>query len=222
MEQGIANIRIALFITETLTAIVALSNWNKLKDSYWRYFPIYLTWISIAEWVGYASSVHKEFEFNAILYTFFVEPSEYLFFVWLTSNIVATKNYKKTIFACFSVFFLTIVFVEYRYLSSKTYFFMSLSNSVGTLFLLIMILWCLYDFVFSDKILQYRNSLEFWVLIGITLFYFLSFPFYGMWNILLSKYYNIFIRYNSFVLILSIMMYVSFSIGILWSNKQKS
>lgn len=218
MEQAIANIKIALFITETLTAIVALRNWNKFKDSYWRYFPMYLTWICLAEWVGFISSKYEESEFNPILYIFFVEPSEYLFFVWLTSNIVETKRYKKTIFVCFSVFFLAIVFAEYRYLSSKTYFFMSLSNSVGTLFLLIMILRCLYDFVFSDKILRYRNSLEFWVIIGITLFYLLSFPFYGMWNILLSKYYDIFIIYNSVALILSIMMYISFSIGILWSK----
>ena len=218
MEQGIANIQIALFITETLTAIVALRNWHKLKGSYWRYFPIYLTWICIAEWSGYVSSKYEESEFNPILYNFFVTPSEYLFFVWITSNIVDTKKNKRIILTCFSVIFLITMFVEYNYLLNKTYFFMSLSNSVGTLFLLIMILRCLYDFVFSDKILQYRNSLEFWVIIGITLFYLLSFPFYGMWNILLFKYYDIFIIYNSIVLILSMMMYVSFSIGILWSK----
>ena len=224
MEEYIPIFRIILMITETLAAIVAFCYWRKLRDSYWKYFPFYLTWIATAEWLGLLSLKNNwGADFNRVLYNFFVSPSEYLFFLWLIGNFIKTQTKYSHISLFFSGIYLLLLLAENTFFSTETHFFLSLSNSIATMFLLILQLFYLYNFIFSDEILHYRTSIEFWVIIGITFYYLISFPFYGTWNVLMNKHYNIFVVYYPIVMMLSTLMYICFIVGIIWGKpKPKS
>ncbi len=224
MKEYIPIIRIVVIVFETCAAIVAFCYWHKLKDSYWKYFPFYLTWIAAAEWLGLISIKNSwGADFNRVLYNFLVSPSEYLFFLWLIGNFIKNQTKHRHIPLVFSLIYLIVFLLENTIFSTETHSFLSLSSGVATVFLLILQLFYLYNFIFSDEILHYRTSIEFWVIIGITFYYLISFPFYGTWNVLRNKHYSIFVEYFPLVLMLSTLMYACFIVGIIWGKpKPKS
>lgn len=104
-------------------------------------------------------------------------------------------------------------------LSEHRFSFFSFSGMIGSILLVILVLIYLYIVLASDYILVFTKTLDFWVILGVITYYLLSFPYYGTWNILLNNYKNIFEFYQLIVYILSITMYILFTIGLLWQKK---
>ena len=73
-------LRLLLNLFEILSCITGFIYWNKLKNNYWKWFPIYLSVITVLEVTGkylnYLSMVKKLPQYNPYLYQYFAMPMQ--------------------------------------------------------------------------------------------------------------------------------------------------
>jgi hypothetical protein len=203
-----------LVITEAIATIAGFSNLHKLKDSYLKWVPIYLAIITLLE-IGYhlCSYFHKS---NAASYIYIVSILIEMFFInWLFYKIFKSR-YKKLILTGV-IFYVISLLLEKTILSSTTYYFQSLSYTIGNLFILIYIILYFVQLVNSDKILVFKKLTEFWIACGMLVFYLGTFPFYGLYNEL-AKNIDIFMAVAWVATSLNYCMYLLFTIGFIWGK----
>jgi hypothetical protein len=206
-----------------LTACVAgFLCWRKLKASYWKFFPVYLAIIAIAELLGRYLSVRKLYNVNFIMYNYFVIPLEILFFTWLFYKEFSNTRSKRLPVAAawiYAACWLADMFI----IPKGSYFWIdSFSYTVGILMLLVLILTALYKFVTSNELIFIKNNMMFWVCMGIFVFYSFSLPFYGIGNYLYNHYANIYLPYSQVVYVLNFIMYLLFTLAFIWGKPKLS
>ena len=148
------------------------------------------------------------FEFNCLL----------LFF----KNILELKVSKNIVLR------LIVIFNAVYFISNLYYYIIGATflkyNSIAALSGGILVTVCIFlfykEFLGSNKILNYKKSLSFWIAFGLLFYYLGSIPFTSIINSIgqipqESKYYLIKIQY-----FLSIFMHSCFIFGALWSQKQ--
>jgi vacuolar-type H+-ATPase subunit I/STV1 len=89
---------------------------------------------------------------------------------------------------------------------------------LGSIFLIISILFYFIELLKSEKILVFHRLLLFWISVGLILFYAGTIPFMLKWNgyMLIPGVHDLFL----IVYILAITMYLIFSFGFIWSKKE--
>lgn len=211
-------LRLLLNFFELLAAITGIIYWRKVKQSFWKWFTIYLSVIAItelvAEYIGYQL---KNQQLNAALNIYFSIPLQFVFFFWLFYQWLQDGVHKKWPVIGFLVYIFSLV-AEFIYFSNRHLWFFSFSYITGNIVLLLLALFFLYGFIRSDKILNYRNSMMFWVCIGLLIFYLGSLPLYGLWNTLAVNYPAIFNTYWMLLINLNYLMYLCFTISFIWGN----
>lgn len=80
----------SLIWTEGLAAIIFIIFYKNAKDSYWKYFSIYLIVMFLSEVFGKWGGNLIEYS-KPIFFNYFVIPIEFLFLYWL----YASKTFKK-------------------------------------------------------------------------------------------------------------------------------
>ena len=211
-----------VLIAEIVATIVGLSRRRYLSNSFWSYFPLYLLWVSLLDWTGMIMRYLHLMNVNKFIYNYLVSPSEFLFFCWLLGKMIYNKGYYRNFSIIFSSIYAVIWVIDIVYLSKLDYGFSSFSYTVGNIFLIILILIYLFFILVYDSVIEFTKTIDFWVIIGITTYYLLSFPYYGTYNTLLYKYKNIFEPYQAIVAFLSITMYIFFTVGFLSLKPEKS
>lgn len=220
MVAIIMILSIGVIISETIAAIAGISQHRKLSDSLWSYLTYYLIWICTLEWIGWLSRLWNKMDFNSRLYNYVSIPSEYLFFLWLLSQLIRSRKQKVLVVPEYSILIYVIAwFFDHFYFSKQTYTFQSFSVTVGSILMVVLIIVYLYQIVASDYILSFAKTIEFWVILGIISYYLLSLPYYGTYNTLTQNYKHIFEIYQVIVYCLSICMYLLFTVGFLWPKK---
>ncbi|WP_440120691.1 hypothetical protein [Tenacibaculum sp. Ill] len=66
----------------------------------------------------------------------------------------------------------------------------------------------------SDKIINYKKLLSFWVSVAFIVFYLPSIPFFSFWNFLKDR------SLMPILYVLIVLMNVIISFGLVWSNKK--
>lgn len=206
-----------LHFFEVLACLAGFYHWNKLKKSYWKWFPVYLLIILINEFTGkYLASI-GESRWNNYFFQFWGIPLQFLFFFWLFSRQRTNKS-QNVLSITAAVIYIASIIVQILFFQGVKVWYFSFSYTVGNLLLVILILNYLLKFINSDEILFYKSSMMFWVAVGLAIFYLGSFPFFALRNTLYYEYRDIFTIYNYVQLILSCLMYLVFSLAFIWGK----
>ncbi len=220
--QKIDLLKIALTIAEATACIVGFRYWKKLKDTYWKFFPVYLACILAAELLGRYLGYKKLYTANLALYNYFVIPLEILFFISLFYRTFSTRSLKRlSIIVAF--IYMACWFSEMFLLPKVSSFWVgALSYTVGIVTLLVLILSYLFKLSSSDEIVFIKHNMMFWVCMGLFVFYAFSLPFYGMYNYLYKHHYNFYLTYSNIIFFLNYIMYGLFTLAFIWGKPKSS
>lgn len=195
----------------TLTGFICFP---KVRNSYWIVFPFYLLFITAAD----VSGTFMATKVNTIFFNDIVIPAEFFFFYWLFHESFKKTRYRLLPVICAASYVVAWLF-DVIILKSHGSAFYFVSYTVGNLLLLILILLFFTRLVTSDAILSFRQNKLFWVSLGLLMFYLGSFPYYGLYNIISKKYYNLNIIYSEVVEVLNCLMYLMFTFSFAWGKR---
>ena len=203
----------ALVGFELLASIVGLVNWQKIKHDYFISFPIYLLLIAILEIICF----WRLGELAKILDVFILIPLEFLFFFWLFY-----KNSQKKRLILIGSFVYLISFIVEIFIAERINkgYFLSFSYSIGNIVLLVFILQYFYYLVFTERILFFYRERMFWVALGLLVFYLGTFPYFGLYNLLVTKHFKLLISYTWVEIFLDYTMYLLFAASFIWGREK--
>lgn len=203
-----------LNLFEILACIAGMLHWEKIKNTYWKWFLVYLIVIAVVEVYGiYFGSLRN----NTILYNYFAIPLQFLFFFWLFSKGNNSKNRQLWPIIPSSIYLACWV-IEYLFLRQRVTWFDSFSYTMGNVLLVILLINYLLRFINSDEILNYKSNMMFWVAVGIAIFYLGTLPFFALRNTLYYQFRDVFTVYNYVQLILGCLMYLVFALSFVWGK----
>lgn len=210
-----------LNIFELTACIAGFVCWNKIRHTYWRWFPVYLAIIVLAELTGeYLLHVEKNLELCINLYSYFTIPAEFIFFYWVFYkyfNSIGSNNNRWPLYA--AAIYLICWLIDSLYIKGKMkLLFDSFSYTMGNILLLVLILSFFIKFIKSEELLKYRSNNMFWVCLGLLVFYLGSLPFYGIRTTLYRQYRDIFYLYWYIQFGLGYLMYLFFTISFIWGK----
>lgn len=201
--------------SEGLAAVIALFHFKQLKNTYWKWFVIYVVFIATMDIFG---DFGLDFfpSFRKIYYDFFIIPVEFLFMYW----IYAKKSLKFSMLFWISciiyIFFFVLHFFnlyEIRYVSSMSY-------TVGVFLLAIMIYLEFIKQIKSDEILTFKSNKMFYINIAVMFFYIGTLPFFSFDKYLFENAKELWSNYYTFFLLSDNTMYLLFAASFIW-GKQK-
>lgn len=198
-----------------LVGMVGFIKWQNIKKTYWAYFPFYLIIIALF------NIARRYWMDTALIYSFLsiaVVPLEFLFFFWLFYK----NGQKKLPIIIGSIIYMIAFLIEtFGVDTMKSNYFMSFSYSIGNIILLIFILQYFYKLIYSDRILNFYRERMFWVALGLLVFFLGTFPYFGLYNLMLSKYFNLLVTYTWVEIFLDYTMYLLFAASFIWGEKEK-
>ena len=214
MEELWNALNSILLVTQLLAALVGCFYFFRLKESYWKWFSVYLVLIFFQEFFWIKTTIFPQ-DIKQQYYLLFGMPLEYLFLYWLYAQ-KSLKN--KTLFKLFSILLIGTIVVASNLLEVNDAY--SLVLNIGTLLLIILVIMEFIKQIRNDDILKFKENKMFYINLGVVLFYFGSFPFHVFQNIL-YKDYKIFIEnYYLYFLTSNCIMYLLFAASFIWGKQQ--
>lgn len=144
---------------------------------------------------------------NLQLYNFFMLV-EFLWYAYYFRRIIRFRIVKRSIdvfLFLYPVIWYFIVFFIYRVDEWNSLVFV-----LGATFTIyISILYCYQSFI-AEEIIQYRYYSEFWIAVGLMIFYASATPYMGMFNLLTREYKELALLLKTFLRISNIIMYSLF------------
>jgi len=210
---------IILNVFELVASLTGFYYWGRIKNSYWRYFPVYLGVIFLTEIVAeYLLYFRSEVNLNISIYRYWAIPLQLFFYYWLYY-----KYFKGKKFASLPVYFSVIYFAAFlsdRIFDNLNKQFDEISYSVGSILLLILIFCFISAFTRSREIFRYKSSRMFWVTIGLLLFYIGSLPYWPIRTYLFNHYPDLGMKLFYFQFILNYVMYIFFIFSFIWGKER--
>ncbi len=197
-----------------ITIIIGVVNYKKYKHTPLKYFLWFLVYGFLAEILIMVISVDFE-KLNHIVYNIY-SIVYFTFSFWLFFKYL--KNKKNCFMANIFNVIIVIIFII------NTLFFQDIYNSFqsytwlfGSLFLIITIIIFFIELLNSEKILNLKHLLIFWVALGIFLFQLGFLPVF-----IATKYinYNNGLTYAYILLILNFITSLCYSLGFIWTKKK--
>jgi hypothetical protein len=200
---------------ELIACVVGFIYWKKIKNTYWKWFPVYLGILFLVEMTGKVLRlVFHDNETNTALYRYFGIPIQFLFFFWLFYCYFSNLNKKDKRWPLTgAAIYIGAWFTEWLFFEKVKAWFMSFSYTMGNIVLLVLVILFFIRFINSEMILKYRESLMFWVCLGLLAFYLGTFPYYALRNTLYSNLNSVFKAYSYVSLGLDYLMYIFFTIA---------
>ncbi|KIX22156.1 hypothetical protein SY27_05720 [Flavobacterium sp. 316] len=201
---------------EFLSAVIAILKYNKIKNTYWKWFAYYLITIFLLELngkYGFANFL----QYKKFYYDFFVIPFQFIFLYWLYAY-QSLKN--KKIFYIFSIIYLLSTIPHFYYLE-KMRNLNSLSYTIGVFLLMILIYFEFIKQIKSDNIINFKENRMFYINLGVIIFYVGTLPFFAFGIYSSKSTIYIWKNYITVFYILLNLMYLLFIASLLW-GKPKS
>jgi hypothetical protein len=201
------------FVSEIIAASVAVAYYPKIKNSYWKWFVLYLVFILFESIIlKYISK-----ETRMYFYDFLVVPIEFFFFFWLYAQKSLKNN--KIFWLCIIIFMAS--FVPHLFYTENYKSINEVSYIVGCLLLFALVLLELYKQIITDDILLFNQNKMFYINVGVVLFYIGSLPLLAFMNYLFSEENEIFNYYYTYFLFSGNLMYLLFAASFVWGKPQK-
>lgn len=206
---------IILNFFELAACITGFLFWNKVRNTYWKWFPVYLAIIVVIELTGeYFLYIHRDLAINVAIYRYIGLPFEFLFIFWLFYQYAKPRKWPLLLAAIYVVVWI----LDQVYFSKMNLYFDSFSYTIGNALLLICLFIFFIRFSNSNAILHYRSSMLFWVSLGLLIFYVGTLPFYGMRTTLYREYRSLFYVYWYIQFFLNYCMYSLFMVAFIWGR----
>jgi hypothetical protein len=215
-------LRLILNALEITACVAGFLNWKKIRATYWKFFPVYLAVIIIAEFIGKYLKYQNLARANLALYNYFVIPLEILFFTWLFHKAFAQTTFRRLPVAAACIYITCWVADMFIIPKGSYTWISSFSYTAGNVLLLVLILTALYKLATGNAIIFIKTNMVFWVCMGLFVFYSFSLPFYGMGNYLYNHYRNIYTSYFHIIYFLNYIMYALFTIAFIWGKPKSS
>lgn len=208
-------------MSELISAVTGFLLWRKFKKTYWQWFVILLAFIFLTEMAA------KFLKFGGVykylsneIYRYINIPVVVISLIFFMTREFTLTKFKNICIVFTSIYIITFFTEE---IMLRQYFakFNSLSYQVGFLLILILSLISLFKLINSNKIIFYKESLHFWLAIGLLIYYIPSLPLNAFRNSLFNNNYNFALFIWNAVQILDIMMYMAFTIGMILYNPTK-
>lgn len=206
-----------LNVCEAAACAAGFLHWNKIKNSHWKWFPIYLAVIVVAELTGKYFYYAKMDYPKMIMYDYIVVPMEILFFHYMFYKEFSNTKAAKLPLAGSFVYILAVI-IDSVLLKDKYHWFLSYSYALGVVLLVIYITIFLFRLAGGKAVLGFKSNFVFWVCVGLLLFYLGSLPFYGLYNTFYKKYHQSFISFAYLNYVFNYLMYLSFVIAFKWGK----
>lgn len=210
---------------ELLSAIVGTIYFYKYKHTSLKYFLFLLWYIVITEFFSkYASKTgvlifytddngnhYTTWFYNLLRFVTF-NSLFYIYYRYLNS--IKLKKWIKAFFIVYTVIYIANWLFIQNFIKQSS----ELPRVVGSLFLIITIIFFFIELLRSEKVVVFHRLLLFWVSVGLLLFYTGTIPFALKRNgyALIPGIHELFL----IVYILAIMMYLIFTFGFIWSRKE--
>lgn len=223
--MDIELIRDFVLYSELISAVVGTFYFYKYKNTYLKYFLLLLWYITITEFTGWYGGINKVFGFyheNGYYYISWmynllrIVTFTTLFFIYF--KCLKTKIFRKWILI-FAFTYIIIVIINWWIIQSFIFEKSEMPKIIGSIFLIVSIIFYFVELLRSEKILIFHRLLLFWISVGLLLFYSGTIPFA--------------LKYNGYALIpgipthlfmiiyiLAIVMYLTFTFGFIWSKKE--
>lgn len=209
--------KFAITFFEFLASLVGFLNWRKIKNTYWVVFPIYLISIALLEVLCYWLFIGAKLPlWNEIITSYIIIPLEFLFFFWLFFK---NGSPRKMVLAGVALYILCFFIEIWMNRQGNKFYFLSFSYSIGNIILLILIFQYFISLSGSERILHFYHERMFWVSLGLLLFWLGTFPYYGLFNLLMKKHFDLFVSYSWVMIFLDYAMYIMFAISFVWSKE---
>lgn len=217
-------VRDYIFYAELVAAITGTYFFYKYKQTPYKYFLFYLWLVVLVEFTGgyirdnkilvYIDSegqVYNKWLYNSYRFLAF----NILFYIYY--KVLKNSLYKKII-RIFAISYCTIFVINWSFFQNFIKESSELPKIIGSLSLIISVIFYLIELLKSEKILIFHRMVSFWISIGLLIFYAGNIPFSLKWNnyMLISGIHNLFL----IVYILAILMYLIFTFGFIWSKKE--
>jgi len=223
-DISISLIRESSKYFELLAAIVGTIFFYKYKSTPLKYFLLLLWYITFTE---FFNSFAKENEFliyindNCVRYTHWLYNLLYfVFFIVIHIiylNSVKNSKYKLWI-KIFVLSYILISIINWSFIQNFILEASELPYVIGSLFLIISIIFYFIELLKSNKIIVFHKTLLFWISVGLLFFHTGTIPFSLQYNgySLIPGIHKLFL----IVYILAILMYLIFTFGFIWSKKE--
>ncbi len=200
---------------EVLTALVGMFFYYKVKETkVLKYFVFFICYVAINELVGLY--IKNDDGVNAIIHNIYNFLNFTFFLLLYRFHLKNKKNKKIVLIFCSTYILLFVVngFFE-NYMNEHQRF----PYIIGALFLVIAIILYFIEILNSEKVLNTKKNLLFWISVGILIYYVGNIPF----RILRNYYTQLTDATVLFIvnITLTIIMNTCFIIGFVWSNKKQ-
>ncbi len=199
---------------QLLCALVGLFYIKELKNSYWKWFPVYLTFI-FAQDIFWTLRPSEMRDFSEEYYAFVGIPVQYLFLFWLYAY--KSLNNEKLFYSFALIYLLTYIPTE-LYLG-KIDLVYSINLTVGTILLAFLVVMEFLKQIKNDNILEFRKNKMFYINIGVILFYIGTYPFFAFENVLSQEpYIALWNGYYLYFLLSNYSLYLMFTASFIWGK----
>jgi hypothetical protein len=199
--------------TEVICAIIGILYFNKLKKTYWKWFVVYVVFISIVELFSRFGLVYFP-KLRKYYFDFFVIPIEFLFFYWLYAKKSLQLN---KLFWISCIIYFIFYFLHLPNLD-KIKTISSMSYTVGVFLLAIMVYLEFIKQIKSDEILNFQSNKMFYINIAVMLFYIGTLPFFAFDKYLYQNLNEVWGNYYTFFLMSVNIMYLLFTASFIWGK----
>lgn len=192
---------------------------RKAFDIDLKYFLMYLYFISISSII--ASYLRNKYGYNLIVFNILIFwEFNCLFFFF--KEILESKSTKKKVLN-------TIYIFNIIYILSNLYFlyrgdFLNEYNLIasisGSVLITIVLFYFFKDLLNSNKILNYKKTLTFWISFGLLVYYIGTIPLTSIMNSMTGISKTLIVYLFRIQVSLSIFIYSCFILGALWSQKK--
>jgi hypothetical protein len=206
-----------LFCCEWIAVIAGIMAWKQVKNTRYKYFLGYLLFIAVGEIVAYYIGRYIDKSVNIFLCNWVLIPTEFLFFYWFYHRCLLKPLHKKycLVFAVCSILFRILEFTVWQ---NEKFSFSSLSYLISSVCLITLVMAYLAQFMRSDNIIHYHRHFDFWVTLGLLVYYLGSFPLFAFYNYLHSVERDFFFGYWRIQMFLNMLMYLIFSFAFIWTG----
>ena len=210
--------------SELIAAIVGTIFFYKYKNTPLKYFLYLLWYITLTEFLGWyiretgnltyidEDGIHyMHWLYNTLEFITF----NTLFFIY--SKYLESINYKKRV-RYFAYIFSIVFTINWIFIQNYFKEGAEMPVILGSIFLILSILFYLIELLRSEKIIVFHRLLLFWISVGLLLFYTGTIPFTLKVNeyMLFPGIHKLFL----IIYILAILMYLTFTFGFIWSKKE--
>lgn len=175
-----------------------------------------LSFEMIANYVKYILMLDNLWVYNSLTLVEFN-----LLFVFARQILILEKT-KKTVTRVHTLFNIIYFLTTFYYLYEGTYFevYNSVASISGSLLIAVVLFLFYKDFLSSNEILNYKRSLSFWIAFGLLFYYLGTIPITSILNNMKETPIEVIDYLYNIQLVLVILMYSCFILGVLWSQKR--